>query len=120
MAENKFEGFRKDGDKIMKGAKAIGTVQGTDFLQEKSYPRHYLRKHKGFGVSIGLLYLLLSLDVFDFNIEVVKGSGNKKITMDVISEKVSNLVEGKKIHYPGFDEQRVFKWSPEWIKSNNN
>lgn len=107
MENEEFEGFRKDGDRIMKGAKAIGKVHGDEFLQEKIIPRHYLKKHKGFGVSIGLLNLLLALGVLKFNIKVVRIYGKTKTTIGIVNAKVIDLINGKMIHYPGFDEQRV-------------
>ena len=117
METKKYGGFRRKGDIIMKGAKALGKVRGKEFLQEKFYPRHYLRKHHGFGVSIGLLNLLTELGVLNFVIEVVIVGKGKRMLIDTTSASVSELMAGEKVQYPGFDEQRVFEWQPEKLKS---
>lgn len=120
METKEYGGFRKDRNRIMKGAKAIGKVHGRAFLQEKFYPRHYLRKHEGFGVSIGLLNLLSDLGVSNFVIEVMKGGRENRTIIDETSARVSELIVGKKIQYPGFDEQRLFKWRPKHMKEVDN
>lgn len=118
MEKNRYGGFRFDGDKVMKGSKAIGERRGDLFLQEKTYPRHFLRKYRGFGVSLGLLYLLLDNEISVFKIEIVKRSGDLKTTLATVSEEVAEIIKSKKVQYPGFDEQRLFKWNPEKVKGN--
>lgn len=113
MEKNRYGGFRFDGDKVMKGSKAIGERRGDLFLQEKTYPRHFLRKYRGFGVSLGLLYLLLDNEISVFKIDIVKRSGDLKTIFDSTSEEVVELFNSKKVQYPGFDEQRLFKWEPK-------
>ena len=112
MDEKKYGGFRFDGNKAMKGTKAIGKKIGDTFKQQKPL-RFFLRKYKGFGVSLGLLYLLLDNGVLNYTVEVTQFRESKKKVIGVAKASVQEIINSEKIQFPGYDEQRLLKWIPE-------
>ena len=105
---------------VLKGTKAIGKVSENAYIQVKHYPKHFIFKDGGFGVSLDLLNMLDTNHVETLIARIEKGTGKNKVVLDTIKENVHELIEGKKIQYAGFDEQRLLKWNPKRKSKLNN